>query len=268
MRRRFQPSSEVSVIKSVRLGMLTPSSNTVLEPVTAAMLSGLDGVSAHFSRFRVTEIAASQRSDDQFDDAQILKAAELLADAKVDVIAWNGTSASWLGFERDEKLCERITAATGIHACSSVLAFREIFQRVGAKRIGLVTPYLEAVQSKIVANWREAGFDCVAERHCGLQDNFSFAEVGEAEIAAMIRGVARAGCDAVAIVCTNMRAAGLVESLEAELGIAVYDSIATTVWKSLTLAGVTPQKVRGWGGLFRLASPTARGAPALARAAH
>ena len=125
------------MVKSVRLGMLAPSSNTVLEPITAAMLTGLDGVSAHFSRFRVTEIAASRRSDDQFDDAQILKAAELLADAKVDVIAWNGTSASWLGFERDEKLCERITAATGIPACSSVLAFREIFQRVDANRIGL-----------------------------------------------------------------------------------------------------------------------------------
>ena len=32
---------------------------------------------------------------------------ELLAHAKVDVIAWNGTSASWLGFDRDERLCGR-----------------------------------------------------------------------------------------------------------------------------------------------------------------
>ena len=99
----------------------------------------------------------------------ILRAAELLADAKVDVIAWNGTSASWLGFERDERLCERITEVTGIKACTSVLAFREIFERAGVRRVGLVTPYVEAVQARIVANWREAGFNCVAERHCGLQ---------------------------------------------------------------------------------------------------
>ena len=40
-----------------RLGMLTPSSNSVLEPVTYAMLADAPGTSAHFSRFRVTEIA-------------------------------------------------------------------------------------------------------------------------------------------------------------------------------------------------------------------
>ena len=43
----------------IRLGMLTPSSNTTLEPVTTAMLAGLPSVSLHFSRFRVTEIAVT-----------------------------------------------------------------------------------------------------------------------------------------------------------------------------------------------------------------
>src|SRR5438128_2476326 len=123
--------------RRVRLGMLTPSSNTVLEPVTMAMLAGLPEVSAHFSRFKVTEIALSAQALGQFDDTEILRAAELLAHAKVDAIAWNGTSASWLGFDRDEHLCERIHAATGIVACTSVLAFREIFERSGVRRIGL-----------------------------------------------------------------------------------------------------------------------------------
>jgi maleate isomerase len=111
----------------IRLGMLTPSSNTVLEPVSTAMVAGLPEVSVHFGRFKVTEIALSDQALKQFDDSEILRAAELLAHAKVNVIAWNGTSASWLGFDRDERLYERITAATGIAACTSVLAFREIF---------------------------------------------------------------------------------------------------------------------------------------------
>ena len=42
----------------------------------------------------------------------------------------------------------------------------------------------------------------------------------------MIRAVAKDGCDAVAIVCTNMRGASLVPALEAELGIPIYDSIS------------------------------------------
>lgn len=43
--------------KRIKLGMLTPSSNTALEPITSAMVSGLPNVSAHFSRFTVTEIS-------------------------------------------------------------------------------------------------------------------------------------------------------------------------------------------------------------------
>jgi maleate isomerase len=55
--------------------MLTPSSNTTLEPVTAAMLAGLPEVSVHFSRFRVTEIALTDNALAQFDDHAILQAA-------------------------------------------------------------------------------------------------------------------------------------------------------------------------------------------------
>jgi maleate isomerase len=234
----------------IRLGMLTPSSNTVLEPVSAAIVAGMPEVSVHFGRFKVTEIALSEQALKQFDDTEILRAAELLAHAKVDVIAWNGTSASWLGLDRDERLCERIVAASGIPACTSVLAFREIFQRTSAKRIGLVTPYTDDVQEKIIATWNAAGLSCHAERHSGLRDNFSFAEVEEQAISEMIRAVARDGCDAVAIVCTNMRGASLVPVLEAELGIPIYDSIAVTVWKSLLLAGADPARVTGWGRLF------------------
>ncbi|WP_213740558.1 aspartate/glutamate racemase family protein [Bradyrhizobium sp. dw_411] len=239
--------------------MLTPSSNTVLEPVSATIVADLPEVSVHFGRFKVTEIALSEQALKQFDDTEILRAAELLAHAKVDVIAWNGTSASWLGLDRDERLCERIVATSGIPACTSVLAFREIFQRTGAKRIGLVTPYTDDVQAKIIETWNAAGLLCHAERHSGLRDNFSFAEVEEQAISEMIRAVAREGCDAVAIVCTNMRGASLVPVLEVELGIPIYDSIAVTVWKSLLLAGADPARVTGWGRLFgdkRLSSRT------------
>jgi maleate isomerase len=236
--------------RSVRLGMLTPSSNTVLEPTTAAMLAEVADVTAHFSRFRVTEIALSDQALQQFDDTELLRAAELLAHAKVDVIAWNGTAAAWLGFDRDEQLCERIRATTGIAACTSVLAFRDLFARTGVKRVGLVTPYLDDVQSRIVANWSAAGFACTAERHLGLQDNFSFAEVAPEEIAAMTRAVVNEGCDAVAIVCTNMRGAGIAAALEAECGVPVYDSVAVTLFQSLRIAGCDPGVIRGWGSLF------------------
>lgn len=231
--------------------MLTPSSNTTLEPVTMQMLADLPEISAHFARFQVTEIALNEKAFGQFKDSEILHAAELLAHAKVNVIGWNGTSSGWLGFEADERLCRRISEATTIPACTSVLALNEIFQLTGVKRFGLVTPYLDDVQDAIVKNYAASGFECVAERHLCQRDNFSFSEVGADEIRKMVREVAEAKPDAIAIFCTNLRGAPLVEELEAETGIPIYDTIATVVWKSLRLAGADPKRVKGWGRLFR-----------------
>jgi maleate isomerase len=238
-------------MKRVFLGMLTPSSNTVLEPVTQAMVSGLAEVSVHFSRFKVTEIALAPSALAQFDDSEILRAAEMLAHTKADVIAWNGTSSGWLGFEADHRLCDHITAATGIKSTTSMLALNEILERSAVKRLGLVTPYLDDVQAKIVANYSALGVSCAAERHLSMRDNFSFSEVPPDRIRAIIREVATAAPDAVAVVCTNLRGAPLVEQLEREIGMPIYDSISTVVWKSLLLADIEPKRVTGWGRLFR-----------------
>jgi len=237
--------------RQIRLGMLTPSSNTALEPITSAMVSGLPNVSAHFSRFTVTEISLRDQALGQFDLEKILAAARLLADARVDVIAWNGTSSGWLGFEKDEALCRQITEATGIPATTSVLALNEILEKTGARRFGLATPYLQGVQQRIVANYQRSGFDCSSERHLGLHVNYSFAEVDEDTIRKMVRELAAEKPQAITTFCTNLRAAHLVEALEAETGIPVYDTIATVVWKSLRLAGVDTRALQGWGRLFR-----------------
>lgn len=239
-------------MKRFLLGMLTPSSNTALEPITSAMVAGLPEVSAHFARFRVTEISLRSQALGQVDMAPILAAARLLADARVDVIAWNGTSSGWLGFETDEALCARITEETGIPACTSVLALNEAMQLSGRKRFALATPYLDDVQARIVDNYRASGYDCVAERHLGLHVNFEFAEVTREQVEAMVREVAAAGPQCISTFCTNLRAAHLVPALEAELGIPVYDTVSTAVWKALRVCGVDTRRVEGWGSLFTL----------------
>jgi maleate isomerase len=240
--------------KRVLLGMLTPSSNTILEPISQAMIAGLPEVSVHFSRFKVTEIALSPSALAQFDDGEILRAAELLAHAKVDVIGWNGTSSGWLGFEADVRLCERITAATGIAATTSMLALNEVLAATDVKQLGFVTPYRDDVQDRILTNYGALGLACRGERHLGLQDNFSFSEVTRQQIAEMTRAVAREAPQAIAVICTNLNAAWLVDELEREVGIPIYDTIATVIWKSLILAGVDPSRVTGWGTLFRNAA--------------
>jgi maleate isomerase len=234
-----------------RIAMLTPSSNTVLEPFTGVMTLPLfPDVSVHYARFRVTRIGLDLASNDQFALEPILQAAELLADAKPDIIAWNGTSASWLGFDTDERLCHEISARTGITATSAVLSFNRILMERGIKRLGLVTPYTVDVQKRIIANYAAVGVETVSERHAGLSNNFSFAEVPERQISAMCEDVARANPEAIVIMCTNMRGPLIVPDLETRLGIPVLDSIAFTLWGCLRQCHVPMAPLRQFGSLF------------------
>lgn len=122
--------------------------------------------------------------------------------------------------------------------------------REGVSRLGLVTPYLDQIQAKIMENYAGLGVQCVAERHLDDPGNFSFSEIGSDTIAEMVRDVAKASPQEIAIVCTNLRAAPLVDALERETGILILDSIAVVVWTSLRLAGLDPRRVQAWGRLF------------------
>lgn len=235
-----------------RIGMLTPSSNTVLEPYTSAMFAPFgDNASAHFGRFRVVEISLSQTSLSQFDTRPVLDAAERLADAQLDLIAWNGTSASWLGLERDRALCAAITAATGVPATSTMLAYDAFFRATGVKTLGLVTPYLSEIQDRIIANYADQGIQVVADARLEDRGNFSFATYTKDKVAGMVRHVATARPDAIAIICTNFRGAPIAQALEDEIGIPVIDSVAITAAHTMAGAGLDPARVTGWGSVFQ-----------------
>ena len=119
-----------------RVGMLVPSSNTVLEPYTFAMFSAFgDAASVHFNRFRVVEISESDASRGQFRLDTILEAADRLAETNPHCIAWCGTAASWLGLETDREMCRAIETRTGIPATSAMLAFEAWFRHRQVRRL-------------------------------------------------------------------------------------------------------------------------------------
>ncbi|MFT4783000.1 MAG: maleate isomerase [Paracoccaceae bacterium] len=238
-----------------RVGMLTPSSNTVLEPYTSAMFAPFgDEASAHFGRFRVLEISMSNTSQGQFTDAPILDAARSLAEAKVDLIAWNGTSASWLGLEKDRALCTLIEAETGIPATSTSLAYDRLFTGIGLKSLGLVTPYLTEVQTLIVAQYAAQGITVTADARLEEKVNHAFATYSADQIAAMIRDVATGAPEAISILCTNFRGAPQAAALEVETGITILDSVSVTAAHCMRELGLDPARVTGWGSVFQLFS--------------
>jgi maleate isomerase len=236
----------------VLLGVLTPSSNTRLEPLTAELLRGLPDVSAHFSRFRVVDVSLAPAALAQFDTSAILAAAELLADARVDAIVWSGTSAGWLGLDSDRVLCAEITDRTGIAATTSTLAVLEALELYGVDTVGLVTPYPTPMQDAIAMTFAREGLHARPARALGITSNWSLSEVSQQTLDEQVTQVARLGVPAITTFCTNLAAAPCVPGWEATFGVPVIDTVAAAVWGALRLAGADPCRITGWGSLFEL----------------
>jgi maleate isomerase len=244
--------------KRIRLGILTPSSNTALEPLTQALLSTLNAslpshiITVHFSRFPVTTISLSPSGLAQFDLDPIISSAQLLAHAEVDIIGWSGTSAGWLGFDKDVVLCDQIKKATGIKATTSVLALNKALALWEVKNLGLVTPYRDDVQTEIVRNYRGVGIEIgeEMERHLRVEKNNDIADVGEEVLDGLVDEVV-GKVDAVSTFCTNLVAAQRVEFWEKKYGKPVFDTVTTVIWDMLRECDVDATKLEGWGLIFQ-----------------
>ena len=232
-----------------RIGMIVPSSNTCLEPQTYRILGGRTDVTVHFTRIPVTRIALDDSANRQFDPTVMQEAAGLLATADVDVIAWNGTSGSWLGSAHDQELAAGISGATGIPATTSTLAYLEAFRTFGTGRIGLFTPYTEDVNQQVIARYEREGIKTVDHRALGLSDNESFAGVTDDEMRPGSLELAAAAPDALVYLCTNLYGANITAEIEEATGVPVLDSVAVTLWHALKLAGAPLLDPR-WGRLL------------------
>jgi len=230
------------------IGMITPSANLVVERVSCAILSDFPEVSGHFSRTPV--FGAKDLFPDDYDWDGMLAAARLLAQARPDVIVWNGSKGATLGFATDHEFCRRVTEETGIPATTSSLALHVALENLGARRIAVVAPYATDYQKKLVAGFEREGLEVVAEAHSGIADNLDYAAVPDDSIAAMIRTVAAAKPDAILTWCTNFPAAYGVDALERELGIPILDSVTLAVWHGLHMVGRADARGRRWGRLF------------------
>lgn len=222
----------------MRLGFVVPSSNTVVEPLAAAA-AVTGGWSAHFSRLPVFDVALDPASQAQFERQRHVEAARLLADANVDAIVWAGTSASWLGEAHDRDMCAAVEADTQTPASSCVLAMNALLASSASCRLGLVTPYTDDVQDRIVQNYEALGHACVASENLGGSLSSDFAAIEPNALADLVRTANTARPDVIFIMCTNLRGNAVADTLTAELGVPVVDSAAATIAAAVRLGSGT-----------------------------
>ena len=230
--------------QGLRIGLLVPSSNTTMEPDFYAMAPM--GVTVHTARMRLSKVTPEALIR-MAEDTE--RAAGLLADAGVDIIVYGCTTGSLVGgVEWEEGLVGRIEEETGIPAVSTSSAVVEALRSLGAKRIGVATPYSEELNGLEKRFLEDLGFQVTGMRGLGLLDNLDIGRVGRETLEAITREVAD-DADAVFISCTNLPAVGLIEEFEKKFNRPVVTSNQASMWAALR--GRVGPGVDGFGELMR-----------------
>lgn len=211
---------------SYRVGLLVPSSNTVMEPDLARGLADLGTV--HTARMLLRAVTAEE--EERMLNEHTLPAAETLATLGPDVCVFGCTSASALqGRAADRALTERIAQLTSAPTISVIEAVRDALHRFGARRIAVATPYTDAVAEHIAGSLSDLG-EIVAVANLGLVDN---REIGntppERIVDFVVDELGQAGADAVFVSCTNFRAVEALDQVRAAIGVPVTSSNAATI---------------------------------------
>jgi maleate isomerase len=240
--------TDSGIASRARIGLMVLATDFTIEHEWRAIMTGLPGVALYQSRI--------------LNDAQItpetLRAMEpriaaatdvILPGNELDVVAYGCTSASMAIGE--EKVFERIREKRPNARCTTPItgAFAA-FQALGAKRIGVLTPYRADV-NRIVAEYiSERGFAVPVFGSFNEQDDGIVSRITPASVKQGVSTIlSHAHVDAVFVSCTSVRLAEAARAIEQETGVPITSSNHAMAWHALRLAGVDDVMPQ-WGQLF------------------
>ena len=126
---------------------------------------------------------------------------------------------------------------------------------LGARRIGLLTPYTLDVSAAMQALLQANGFDIAAFGAFEEAEEAKVARISEASTLAAMLEVGGGAVDAVFASCTNLNTFGVIERAENALGKPVISSNSALIWHLSALAGLTAHVP----GALRRRAPPPRG---------
>jgi maleate isomerase len=245
---------------TVRIGVLTPHADVGPESELQAMAP--PGVAIHATRVPFGAMAAGGTMDPTIPLAPVRAfaepphvdaAAELLAAAPLDAIAYGFTSSAYvIGVEGEAEMIARLERHTGgipvVAACGAAV---EGLRALGARRIALVDPpWFDTELNELGKRYYEsAGFEVIYSAPCGLASEQ--AKITPAELHAWVsEHVPTNDADAIVIGGNGFRAVGAIAALEEDRGRPVVSANQALLWAALRVADVDPGSVTDYGRLF------------------
>lgn len=234
-------------------GVIVPSTNTVVEDEYNRIRP--EGVSYHAGRILIE----NGRLDDndvfeRFLESlrlQIEKAIESVLTCEPDhLIMGMSAETFWGGAEGNDRFEQWVRDVSGLEVTSGAAACDAALKAVGARRIGVITPYQSVADEEVRRFFTEIGYDVAAVHGLKCPSATAIAKVPPHEVEAAFETVDLEGVDALVQAGTNLPVVGVADRLERKLGKPVIPINAATAWHALRTRGIT-DPVEGAGRLLR-----------------
>lgn len=227
-----------------RFGLIMPSGNSVAEGELAAILPR--DISLHVTRLRLSgsspeELAAMTRDIDQ--------AASLVGDVQPDLVGFHCTAVSTQDADLEADILTRAQAACGRDVVATSGALVAALNALSARKIVMVTPYLDHIVRSEVAFLARHGITVTEAFGEGLNTTDEMAAREPEHWLQLTSDRLNATADGYFLSCTAIRSLGVVERLEALSGKPVITSNQVMAWHMLRRAGFSDQP-RGFGRLL------------------
>ena len=206
----------------MRIGLIVPSSNTVMEPDFHRHLApkGLVSTARIFLEDVTREAELRMLKED------LPRAAELIRTTAPDVVVFGCTSAGSLGTSsHDEGIRNMLAKATGAKAVTVLEAVFEKLRSLQPRKLAVFTPYVEDLTASVARSLSEAGFPPIHAAGMGIQPNLDIGRVTPAEIVSFVsKQINGLAPDCIFLSCTNWQAIQAIPALEAQTGVPVISS--------------------------------------------
>ena len=155
-----------------RFGVLVPSTNTTVEIECRLLPLAYQALIARCKSSGAGRFSPSRDEDIDYQS-------HLLGTAKVELIVLAQTSASLFADDYDDVVTKRMSVGAGAPAITSAQAVGRAVRALGARRIGIVSPYSEAVNAKAARYFEtKHGLTTIALEGFGATDAYAIGQLG------------------------------------------------------------------------------------------
>ena len=210
-------------LEGKRVGLIVPSTNTVMEPDLYRNLPS--GTTVHTSRM-LLEGSVTIEAEELMLDVYLPECARQIGTLQPDVVVFGCTSAGALrGPAYEQELAGEISKATGAPTVTIMGAVVEELRRLGVKSVALLTPYSEEINNTIKESLESSGFTVPYMNGMDVKGAFNIAAVSPEEIVDYVREqLEGVESDCLFVSCANLKSVEALEQIREAAGRPVVTS--------------------------------------------